>query len=119
MKENLKELFEEVEKLEWTVSNESPNEYQLSKLDPRGQEFKFIATGNTEEEIFASIHKSYMVFRQTFVCLDYLGQGKDGVLYKAPHVVEDLLMYSEMIWEIFGALATWEEEKSERVNEEK
>lgn len=108
MNKEMKELFEKIEGLEWTVAVEGENEYRIGKFSPAGQDFSILVEGETTEELISSIYaayENYDVSTETYLWLDQSGHGTNGAPHDMKDVLADMESCEAMILELHEQLS--------------
>ena len=108
-KEEIKQLFDKIENLDWIVTEEGHGQYLLSQFSPAEQDFNIVIEGKNVEELLESIYQAYEnydVSEETYLWLDNTGHGKNGAPYELEDVLEDMKWCKNAILELYKNLTS-------------
>lgn len=108
-KEEIKQLFDKIENLDWMVIEEGYSQYLLSQFSPAEQDFNIVIEGKNVEELLESIYQAYEnydVSEETYLWLDNTGHGKNGAPYELEDVLEDMKWCKNAILELYKNLTS-------------
>lgn len=107
MNNEIKELFEKIEALGWSIVKEDENAYFLSKFSPAGQDFSISIVGGSLDDLIDSIEEVYENFdvsEEAYLWLDNTGHGKNGAPYDMRDVLEDMVACEQMILDLYNSI---------------
>ena len=108
-KEEIKQLFDKIENLDWVITEEGYSQYLLSQFSPAEQDFNIVIEGKNVEELLESIYQAYEnydVSEETYLWLDNTGHGKNGAPYELEAVLEDMKWCKNAILELYKNLTS-------------
>ena len=108
-KEEIKQLLNKIENLDWMGTEEGYSQYLLSQFLPAEQDFNIVIEGKNVEELLESIYQAYEnydVSEETYLWLDNTGHGKNGAPYELEDVLEDMKWCKNAILELYKNLTS-------------
>lgn len=108
MNKRLEHLIDEVEKLNYSITQECDNVYDIGKSSPRGQDCHVSIDTENDADLFIENIRAYVsdydVSYETYLWLDDEGHGSNGVPYDMKDVYEDMEWWKDSLKELANTL---------------